>query len=64
MINFSQFGNDLYTGRRSIDFIKRQKTWYAVVRRAHRAGRSSASSPADSTSASSSAAAPSSGSRA
>jgi preprotein translocase subunit SecF len=30
MINFSQFGNDLYTGRRSIEFIKRQKTWYAV----------------------------------
>ncbi len=30
MINFSQFGNDLYTGRRSIAFIKRQKTWYAV----------------------------------
>jgi preprotein translocase subunit SecF len=30
MINFSQVGNDLYTGKRSIDFIKRQKTWYAL----------------------------------
>ncbi|EWT01659.1 preprotein translocase subunit SecF [Intrasporangium oryzae NRRL B-24470] len=30
MINFAQFGNDLYTGRRSIEFIKRQKTWYAI----------------------------------
>ena len=30
MINFSQVGNDLYTGKRSIDFIGRQKTWYAV----------------------------------
>jgi preprotein translocase subunit SecF len=30
MINFAQVGNDLYTGKRSIDFIKRQKTWYAL----------------------------------
>ena len=30
MINVSQVGNDLYTGKRSIDFIGRQKTWYAV----------------------------------
>jgi preprotein translocase subunit SecF len=29
MANFSQFGNDLYTGRRSIDFIGRQRRWYA-----------------------------------
>ena len=29
MINFAQVGNDLYTGKRSIAFIKRQKTWYA-----------------------------------
>jgi preprotein translocase subunit SecF len=29
MVNFAQIGNDLYTGKRSIDFIKRQKTWYA-----------------------------------
>jgi preprotein translocase subunit SecF len=30
MVNFSQVGNDLYTGKRSIDFIGRQKTWYAL----------------------------------
>lgn len=30
MINFSEVGNDLYTGKRSIDFVKRQKTWYAI----------------------------------
>lgn len=30
MISFAQVGNDLYTGKRSVDFIKRQKTWYAV----------------------------------
>ncbi len=30
MINFAQLGNDLYTGRRSIDFIGRQKAWYAL----------------------------------
>jgi len=30
MPNFAQIGNDLYTGKRSIDFIGRQKTWYAV----------------------------------
>ena len=30
MINFAQVGNDLYTGKRSVQFIKRQKTWYAV----------------------------------
>ena len=29
MFNFAQFGNDLYTGKRSIDFIGRQKLWYA-----------------------------------
>jgi preprotein translocase subunit SecF len=29
MISFAQVGNDLYTGKRSIDFIKRQKLWYA-----------------------------------
>jgi len=27
MINFAQVGNDLYTGKRSIDFIGRQKLW-------------------------------------
>ena len=30
MINFAQVGNDLYTGKRSVAFIKRQKTWYAL----------------------------------
>ena len=29
MPNFAAIGNDLYTGKRSIDFIGRQKTWYA-----------------------------------
>ncbi len=30
MRSFSQFGNDLYSGKNSIDFVGRQKTWYAV----------------------------------
>jgi preprotein translocase subunit SecF len=30
MRSFSEWGNDLYTGKRSIDFVGRQKTWYAV----------------------------------
>lgn len=30
MRSFSQFGNDLYSGRRTIDFVGRQKLWYAV----------------------------------
>ena len=30
MIDFAQVGNDLYTGRRSIDFVGRQKQWYAL----------------------------------
>ena len=30
MLNYAQVGNDLYTGKRSIDFIGRQKTWYAI----------------------------------
>ncbi|WP_347353637.1 protein translocase subunit SecF [Intrasporangium sp.] len=29
MINFAQVGNDLYTGKRSVQFIERQKRWYA-----------------------------------
>jgi preprotein translocase subunit SecF len=29
MSSFAQFGNDLYTGKRSIDFIGRQKRWYS-----------------------------------
>jgi preprotein translocase subunit SecF len=30
MISFSNFGNDLYSGKRSMDFVGRQKLWYAV----------------------------------
>jgi preprotein translocase subunit SecF len=30
MRSFSEFGNDLFTGRRSIDIVGRQKTWYVV----------------------------------
>lgn len=29
MIHFAQFGNDLYTGRRSIAFVRRRRVWYA-----------------------------------
>lgn len=31
MASFSQFGNDLYTGRRSINFIGRRRLWYAIA---------------------------------
>ena len=30
MINFSQFGNDLYSGKRSIPFIAHRRRWYAA----------------------------------
>ncbi|MBC7560209.1 MAG: protein translocase subunit SecF, partial [Dermatophilaceae bacterium] len=30
MSSFAEFGNDLYTGRRSFDIVGRQKLWYAV----------------------------------
>ncbi|MBF4462463.1 MULTISPECIES: protein translocase subunit SecF [unclassified Rathayibacter] len=30
MASFSQFGNDLYTGARSIDFVGRRRTWYLI----------------------------------
>ena len=30
MISFSRFGNDLYTGRRSIPFIGARRRWYAL----------------------------------
>jgi preprotein translocase subunit SecF len=30
-MSFATFGNDLYTGRRSIGFIKRRRVWYAVA---------------------------------
>ncbi|MBW3086302.1 Protein translocase subunit SecF [Austwickia sp. TVS 96-490-7B] len=29
-MNIATFGNDLYTGRRSIDFVGRRKTWYLI----------------------------------
>ncbi|GAB77497.1 protein translocase subunit secF [Austwickia chelonae] len=29
-MNIATFGNDLYTGKRSIDFIGRRRTWYMV----------------------------------
>ena len=29
-MTFAQFGNALYTGKRSIDFIGRRRTWYLV----------------------------------
>nr|WP_088317278.1 protein translocase subunit SecF [Kineosporia sp. R_H_3] len=31
MPSFAQFGNDLYTGKRSIDFIERRRTWYVIA---------------------------------
>ncbi len=31
MASFSKFGNDLYTGARSFDFIGRRKIWYAIA---------------------------------
>jgi preprotein translocase subunit SecF len=30
MASFSQFGNDLYSGKRSIDFVGRRRIWYIV----------------------------------
>ena len=30
MINFSQFGNDLYTGKRSIPFVASARRWYTI----------------------------------
>lgn len=30
MSSFAQFGNELYTGKRSFDIVGRQKTWYTV----------------------------------
>ncbi|NMM22210.1 MAG: protein translocase subunit SecF [Phycicoccus sp.] len=30
MSSFANFGNDLYTGKRSFDIVGRQKTWYTV----------------------------------
>ena len=30
-MGFANFGNDLYSGRRSIQFIARRRTWYAIA---------------------------------
>ncbi|MDP9222096.1 MAG: protein translocase subunit SecF, partial [Actinomycetota bacterium] len=30
MASFASFGNQLYTGEKSIEFVRRQKTWYAI----------------------------------
>lgn len=30
MINFAALGNDLYTGKRAVDFVGRYKQWYAL----------------------------------
>lgn len=30
MRSFSEFGNDLYSGKRQIDLVSRQKTWYTI----------------------------------
>ncbi|MDH2444313.1 protein translocase subunit SecF [Amnibacterium sp. CER49] len=31
MASFTRFGNDLYTGRRSIDFIGKRRLWYVIA---------------------------------
>jgi preprotein translocase subunit SecF len=31
MASFSQFGNDLYTGKRSFDFVGRRKIWFTIA---------------------------------
>jgi preprotein translocase subunit SecF len=31
MPSFARFGNDLYSGRRSVDFVGRRKQWYAIA---------------------------------
>ncbi|MCT9622066.1 protein translocase subunit SecF [Curtobacterium sp. C2H10] len=31
MASFSQFGSDLYTGKRSYDIVGRRKTWYVIA---------------------------------
>lgn len=31
MASFSQFGNDLYTGKRSFDFVGRKKIWFSIA---------------------------------
>ena len=31
MASFSQFGNDLYTGKRSFDFVKGRRIWFSIA---------------------------------
>ena len=31
MASFSQFGNDLYTGKRSVDFVGKRAIWFAIA---------------------------------
>jgi preprotein translocase subunit SecF len=31
MASFSEFGNDLYTGKRSFDFVGKRKLWYTIA---------------------------------
>ena len=31
MASFSRFGNDLYTGKRSVDFVGRRRIWFAIA---------------------------------
>ncbi|MGN6326059.1 protein translocase subunit SecF [Pseudolysinimonas sp.] len=31
MASFAKFGNDLYTGARSVDFVGRRRVWYAIA---------------------------------
>jgi len=31
MANLTQFGNDLYTGKRSVDFVGRRRLWYSIA---------------------------------
>jgi preprotein translocase subunit SecF len=31
MASFSQFGNDLYTGKRSFDFVGRRRIWFSIA---------------------------------
>jgi preprotein translocase subunit SecF len=31
MFSFAQFGNDLYTGKRSFDFVGHRRIWYAIA---------------------------------
>ena len=41
MSRFAAFGNDLYSGKRSIDFVGRQRLWYAISGAGSTSGSSS-----------------------